>query len=219
MLLHCQNRIEHILNITQVEQMTYEDHTWLLFADSISKLSYGFLWKSGHAHQIFSFNKICRWLLFALCFGSGWKGRAYSIPYSTRPRFAEYTIGIYFEIAKNTKAFECFFTGIHRSLWKFSTTRNLYSLKSWLWFAVVVCVVRWPISNALLNDIWLACFTRMCNWKKLLTQTLWVYGQLDPWSFRPLSTRTFSIRSLVNSHLYCTQVNSILSIFRSIFVY
>ena len=70
-------------------------------------------------------------------------------------------IGICLETAKNTKAFECFFIGFH---WKFSTTGNLYSLKSWLWLAVVACVVRWPISNALLNDIWLACFTRMYNW-------------------------------------------------------
>ena len=31
------------------------------------------------------------------------------------------------------------------------------------------------------------------------------YGQLDPWYW--------SIRSLVNSHLYCTQVNTILGIF------
>ena len=29
----------------------------------------------------FSFNKIRRWLLDALCFGSGWKGRADSVPY------------------------------------------------------------------------------------------------------------------------------------------
>ena len=26
-------------------------------------------------------------------------------------------------------------------------------LKHWLWLAAVACVVRWPISNALLNDI------------------------------------------------------------------
>ena len=84
---------------------------------------------------------------------------------SARPRSALYTIGICLETAKNTKAFEFFFTGFQRPLWKFSATGNLYSLKSWLWLAVVACVVRWPISNALLNDIWwLACFTRMCNW-------------------------------------------------------
>ena len=34
---------------------------------------------------------------------------------SARPRSAEYTIGICFETAKNTKAFECFFTGFQRS--------------------------------------------------------------------------------------------------------
>ena len=83
---------------------------------------------------------------------------------SARPRSAEYTVGICFETAKNTKTFECFFTGFQHSLWKFSTTGNLYSLKFWLWFAAIVCVVSWPISNALLNDIWLTCFTRMCNW-------------------------------------------------------
>ena len=83
---------------------------------------------------------------------------------SARPLSAEYTIGICFETAKNTKAFECFFTGSQHSLWKFSTTGNLYSLKSWLWLAAVACVVRWPISNALLNDIWLTRFTQMCNW-------------------------------------------------------
>ena len=86
------------------------------------------------------------------------------ILFSARPRSAEYTIGICFETAKNTKAFECFFTGFQHSLWRFSTTGNLYSLKSWLWLAAVVCIVRWPISNALLNDIWLTCFTRLCNW-------------------------------------------------------
>ena len=47
---------------------------------------------------------------------------------------------------------------------KFSTTGNLYWLKSWLWLAAVACVVHWPISNALLNDIWLTRFTRMYNW-------------------------------------------------------
>ena len=77
---------------------------------------------------------------------------------------AKYTIGICFESAKNTKASECFFTGFQRSLWKFSTTGNLYTLKSWLWLAAVACVVRWSISNALLNDIWLTCSTWMCNW-------------------------------------------------------
>ena len=33
-----------------------------------------------------------------------------------RVRSAEYTIGICFETAKNTKAFECFFTGFQHSL-------------------------------------------------------------------------------------------------------
>ena len=83
---------------------------------------------------------------------------------SAGPRSAEYTIGICFATVKNTKAFECFVTGFQRSLWKFNTTGNLYSLKSWLWFAAVVCVVRWPISNALLNDTLVTCFTQMCNW-------------------------------------------------------
>ena len=89
---------------------------------------------------------------------------------SARPRSAEYTIGICFETAKNTKVFECFFTGFQHSLWKVSATGYLYFLKSWLWLAAVACVVCWPISNALLNDIWLTRFTRMCNWI-LLTQT------------------------------------------------
>ena len=53
--------------------------------------------------------------------------------FSARPRSAEYTIGICFETAKNTKAFECFLIGFQRALWKFSTTGNLYSLKSRLW--------------------------------------------------------------------------------------
>ena len=82
---------------------------------------------------------------------------------SARPRSAEYTIGICFETVKNTKAFEWLFTGFHHSLRNFSTTENLYSMKSWIWLATVACVVCWPISNALLNDIWLTCFTRMCN--------------------------------------------------------
>ena len=80
-----------------------------------------------------------------------------------RPRSAEYTTGICFETAKNTKAFEWLFTGFQHSLWQTNTTENL-SLKSWLWLAVVACVVRWPISNSLLIDIWLTYFTRMCNW-------------------------------------------------------
>ena len=71
---------------------------------------------------------------------------------SARPRSAGYTIGIFFETVKNTKAFECFFTGFQHSVWKFSTTGNLYSLKSWLWLAAIACVVRWPISNVLLKD-------------------------------------------------------------------
>ena len=82
---------------------------------------------------------------------------------SARPWSAEYKIEICFETAKNTKVFECFFTGFQHSLWKFSATGYLYSLKSWLWLVAVECVVRWPISKALLNDIWLTCFTRMCN--------------------------------------------------------
>ena len=82
---------------------------------------------------------------------------------SARPRTAEYIIGICFETAKKTKAFECFVTGFQHSLWKFSTNGNLYSLKFWLWLAAVACVLRWQISNALLNDIWLTRFTRMCN--------------------------------------------------------
>ena len=77
---------------------------------------------------------------------------------------AEYTRGIRFETAKNTKAFECSFIGFQHSLWKFSTTGKFYSPKSWLWLAAVACVVSWPISNDLLNDIWLTCFTQMCNW-------------------------------------------------------
>ena len=98
---------------------------------------------------------------------------------SARPRSAEYTLGIFFETAKNTKAFECFFTGFQHSLWKFSTTGNLYSLKAWLWLAAVVCVVSWPISNVFLNDIWLICFTRMCNWT---TDTNTVYcGYIVGW--------------------------------------
>ena len=35
---------------------------------------------------------------------------------SARPRSGEYTIGICFETAKNTKAFECFFAGFQHSL-------------------------------------------------------------------------------------------------------
>ena len=82
---------------------------------------------------------------------------------SARPWSAECTIGICFETAKKTKAFECFFTGFQHSLWKVSTNGNLYSLKAWLWLAAVACVVRWPVSNALLNGIWLTRFTRICN--------------------------------------------------------
>ena len=36
---------------------------------------------------------------------------------SARPQSAEYTIGICFETAKNTKAFEWFFIGVQCSLW------------------------------------------------------------------------------------------------------
>ena len=139
---------------------------------------------------------------------------------SARPRTAEYTIGICFETAKNTKAFECFVTWFQRSLWKFSTTGNLYSLKSWLWLAVVARVVRWPISNALLNDIWLACFTRMCNWNYWHKDCRFmVNSTLGHFDLSQLAPFHWSIRSLVNSHLYCTQINSILSIFRTFFVY
>ena len=38
-----------------------------------------------------------------------------------------------------------------------------WEYQSRLWLAAVACVVRWPISDALLNDIWLTRFTRMCN--------------------------------------------------------
>ena len=130
------------------------------------------------------------------------------IVFSVRPRSAEYTIGICFETSKNTKAFEWLFTGFQHSLWNFSTTENLYSLKSWMWLATVACVVCWTIINALLNDIWLTCFTRMCNWnyrhkglwstRSLVISTLvnshLLIGQFDPWSIRtsivPKSTRS-----------------------------
>ena len=139
---------------------------------------------------------------------------------SARPRSAEYTIGICFETAKNTKTFEWFFTGFKRSLWKFSTTGNLYSLKSWLWLAVVVCVVRWPISNALLNDIWLVLFTRMCNWNYgHKHRGFMVNSILGHFDLSQLAPFYWSVRSLVNSQLYCSQVNSILGIFRTFFVY
>ena len=96
----------------------------------------------------------CSWVFDILCK----KKTVYSCLISARPRPAEYTIGICFETGKNTKAFECFFTGFQHSLWKFSATGNRYSLKSWLWLAAIACVVCWPISNALLNDIWLTHF-------------------------------------------------------------
>ena len=132
---------------------------------------------------------------------------------SARSRSAEYTIGICFETAKNTKAFECFI-GFQRSLWKFSTTENLYSLKSRLWLAVVACVVRWPISDALLSDIWLACFTRMYNWNYWHKHCGFIVDSiLGHFDLNQLAPFHWSIRSLVSSHLYCTQVNSILSIF------
>ena len=145
-----------------------------------------------------------------------------SVPiFSARPRSAKYTIGICFKTAKNTKAFECFFIGFQHSLWKFSTTGNLYSPKSWLWLPVIACVVRWPISNALLNDIWLACFTRMHNcsnyWHK--HHGFMVNSILGPFNHSQLAPFHWSIRSLVSSHLYCTQVSSILSIFCTFFVY
>ena len=130
---------------------------------------------------------------------------------SARQRSAEYTIGICFETAKNTKAFKCFSSGFQRSLWKFSTTGNLYSLKTWLWLAVVACVVHWPISNVLLNDIWLACFTRMCNWNNWhKLRGFMVSSILGHFDLSQLAPFHWSIRSLVNSHLYCTKVNSIL---------
>ena len=140
--------------------------------------------------------------------------------FSARPRSAEYTTGICFETAKNIKAFEGFFIGFQRSLWKFSITGNLYSLKSWLWLAVVACVVRWPISNALLSDIWLACFTRMYNWNYWHKHRGFIVNLiLGHFDLSQLAPFHWSIRSLVSSHLYCTQVNSILSIFRTFFVY
>ena len=87
------------------------------------------------------------------------------------------------------------FIGFQRSLWKFSTTGNLYSLKSWLWLAVVACVVRWPISNALLNDIWIACFTRMYIWNETTdTNTVGLWP-----------TRSLVISTSVNSHLFIGQ--------------
>ena len=109
---------------------------------------------------------------------------------SARPRSVKYTIAICFETAK-TKAFECFFTGFQRSLWKLSTTGNLYSLKSWLWLAVVACVERWPISNALLNDSWLTCFTWMCNW--------------NYWHKHRRSMVNLILSTLVNSHFFIGQ--------------
>ena len=64
-------------------------------------------------------------LLVLSCSGSNriWYPSGYSI-FSARLRSAEYTIGICFQTAKNTKTFECFFTGFQHSLWKFSTTGN-----------------------------------------------------------------------------------------------
>ena len=137
---------------------------------------------------------------------------------SARPLSAG--IGICFETAKNTKAFKCVFTGFQRSLWKFRTTGNLYPLKSWLWLAVVACVVRWPISNALLNDIWLKCFTQMCNWNYWHKHRgFMVNSILGHFDLSQLAPFHWSIPSLVSSHLYCTQVNSVLSIFCTFFVY
>ena len=44
------------------------------------------------------------------------RATSYIFMISARPRSAEYTIGICFETAKKTKAFECFFTGFQHSL-------------------------------------------------------------------------------------------------------
>ena len=177
---------------------------------------------TGFQHSLWKFSKLSffeilavDWLpLHVLCVDQS------VMLFSARPRSAEYTTGICFVTAKNTNAFECFFNGFQRSLWKCSTTGNLYSLKSWLWLAAVACVARWPISNALLNDIWLTCFTRMCNfnyWHK--HHRFMVNSILGHFDLSQLATFHWSIRSLVSSHLHCTQVNSILSIFRTFFVY
>ena len=87
-------------------------------------------------------------LLFNLCLpiwlyakGNMWLLHFIIIIISARPRSAEYKTGIYFETAKNTKAFECFFAGFQYSLWKFNATGYLYSLKSWPWLAAVACIV------------------------------------------------------------------------------
>ena len=77
---------------------------------------------------------------------------------SARPRSAEYTIGICFETEKKTSWLD---SSIPYE--NVAQIENLYSLKSSLWLAAVACVVRWPVSNALLNDIWLTRFTRMYN--------------------------------------------------------
>ena len=71
--------------------------------------------------------------------------------------FSSTTVGRIYRFFFETANFEWLFPGFQHSLWKCSSTENLYSLKSWMWSAVIVCAVRWPISNALLNDIWLTC--------------------------------------------------------------
>ena len=58
-----------------------------------------------------------------LCFSRGGK-YIYLYFFIGSCHTVEYTIGICFETAKNTKAFECFFTGFRHSLWKFSTTEK-----------------------------------------------------------------------------------------------
>ena len=61
---------------------TFKRDIMLLFADSISKLSYWFLRKSGHAlYSMFVFQQNPPLVLVALWLGSGWKCRAYSVPY------------------------------------------------------------------------------------------------------------------------------------------
>ena len=70
--------------------------------------------------------------------------------------------------------------------------KPLFSEILGLWLAVVACVVRWPISNTLLNDIWLACFTWMYNWNYWHKHRGFMVNSIL-WSFRPESTRTFSL--------------------------
>ena len=166
--LTCQNRlcISKLISESKLYQL---NHNLILFTIITEKVTINrvmqiswFWFFSPVLWLITCFSRFC---LCLLCIFSAW------------PRSAEYTIGICFETAKNTKVFECFFTEFQHSLWNFSTTGNLYSLKSWLWLAAVACVVRWPISNALLNNIWLTCFTRMCNWNcEHKPRVLWLTG-------------------------------------------